>query len=236
MREIFQLCEKDFQLCIVFIHFLSSFIFSRCGPSIPVLLNPPPLAVYHKDKAIVSGSIGFPFAGAEADFFLDKNKKYDLGAIAGVWGSSYNLSLFGRRWFFTKGGNPWGNIYISLQGSDNLADVESSYEVEKLVKYFSSHVELGFSPGFFREVFNISLNLRGGAGIVFPYKYDPSLALKNTLGYYLFGASALNLSLFPFKHFGFGLEGSLGLGLGELKDIAVFALPPFIRAFLSVRF
>lgn len=39
-----------------------------------------------------------------------------------------------------------------------------------------------------------------------------------------------------FKHFGFGLEGSLGLGVGDLKDIAVFALPPSIRAFLSVRF
>ncbi|GBD02856.1 hypothetical protein HRbin19_00126 [bacterium HR19] len=106
MREIFSCVRKIFSSA------LFSFIFSRvlfshcCGPSISVLLNPPPLAVYHKDKVIVSGSIGVPFAGAEADFFLDKNKKYDLGAIAGVWESSYNLSLFGRRWFFTEGRIP----------------------------------------------------------------------------------------------------------------------------------
>jgi hypothetical protein len=146
---------------------------------------------------MVSGVIGYPFLGGEAQFFLDKNKRYDLGVIAGGWENIYNLSLFGRRWFLTNKGNPWRNIYISLQGSDAFDDVEN-------IEYFYSHVELGFSPGFFRKVFNISLNL--------------------------------NLSLFPFEHFGFGLEFSLGLGFGSLKDIDVLAIPPLIRAFLSIRF
>jgi len=131
------------------------------------------------------------------------SKKY--GSNNSEWGTSFYYVPDGsvsagafvfHKWWLKGDNYPFGTIFVGVQPSF----VQYFLNVNDI--YYSTSIDFGFSPGFYREKFSINLTLRGGGGFIFP----------GGRWYHLGVGLQTNFSLTKNISIGGNLEAIIGIG------------------------